>query len=113
METKSPSQCNGHLTPLDDSPTRCMCVCKLCFHILKMPKANSQDVHLTRLVSMFEFSRTLFFTLFQDNYSYKYKKILAAFNISCFLLATYLYFRHNKYCEPYGKAEGSLDKFKI
>lgn len=37
----------------------------------------------------------------QDNLSYKYKKILAVFNISCFLFATYLYFRHNWYCEPY------------
>ena len=42
---------------------------------------------------------------FQDNFAYKYKKILAAFNISCFLIATYLYFRHNKYCETNGKSK--------
>ncbi|XP_052792682.1 post-GPI attachment to proteins factor 2-like [Mya arenaria] len=37
----------------------------------------------------------------QDQKSYRLKKIFAFFNLACFSFATYLYFRHNSYCEPY------------
>ncbi|KAL4230314.1 Post-GPI attachment to proteins factor 2 [Mactra antiquata] len=36
-----------------------------------------------------------------DTESYRLKKIYAFINIISFSLATYLYFRHNWYCEPY------------
>lgn len=39
----------------------------------------------------------------QNRKSLKYKKVLLTMNISCILIATYCFGRHNSYCEPYGK----------
>ena len=43
------------------------------------------------------------FLYFQEKKSYHYKIGFFLFNLGCFMMAIYLYFRHNTYCEPGGK----------